>query len=117
MSQLHAHCEGFSSATEQEITKRVPDAACVLVVDGKGKVTAFPVAEMALHQRGGQISGSGEVDRGPADHRPHHAGPREPPLHLDHLWYRYLLLPSPSLSAESGLIETPLSMRDGEGPF
>jgi len=27
-------------------------------------------------------------------------------LHLGHLWYRYLLLPSQTLTAESGLIET-----------
>ncbi|MDQ3582784.1 MAG: hypothetical protein M3495_14785 [Pseudomonadota bacterium] len=30
---LHAYAEGFSSATEQEITERVPEAARVLVVD------------------------------------------------------------------------------------
>lgn len=61
--------------------------------------------------RGGPVSGPGEIDRGPADHRPHHAGPREPPMHLGHLWYRYLLLSSQTLTAKSGLMETPLSMR------
>lgn len=49
MSHLHAHAEGFSAATNQEIAKRVPNASCVLVVDGAGKITAFPLGEMALH--------------------------------------------------------------------
>ena len=29
--------------------ERVREAACVLVVDSKGKITTFPVAEMTLH--------------------------------------------------------------------
>jgi len=33
---LHGHADGFSSPTEQGITKRVPEAACVLVADGEG---------------------------------------------------------------------------------
>ena len=35
--------------------------------------------------------------------------------YLGHLWYRYLLLPSQTLTAESDLIETPLSMRGWRG--
>jgi hypothetical protein len=38
------------------------------------------------------------------------SGTGHKPLRLGYLWYRYLLLPSPSLTAESGLIEAPLSM-------
>jgi len=38
-------------------------------------------------------------------------------LHLGHLWYRYLLLPSQTLTAGSGLIETPSPGVEGEGPF
>jgi hypothetical protein len=50
MSQFHAHAQGFSSQTEEEIMKQVPDATCVLVVDAKGKITTFPIGEMTLHQ-------------------------------------------------------------------
>jgi hypothetical protein len=49
MSKFKHETKSLGSGIEQEVSSRIPDAVCVLVVDSKGSITSFAVRGMEAH--------------------------------------------------------------------